>query len=264
MLWSHPDIRLFVIFCLFSNTFFFFLNKISTKNNYLIIKFFFLSLTLISRLHWKIATNFSTVTNFLNKFKGACSNRFLWSRHELDFYEINSFFSSFSQISLIFPSFYREKANNNEFWRSKSQGNVYWTGKIAAKNQKFQYSELNLFQGLHVDWLVRAHTVNSIEGLVYLSEQRHKWAEADQKVIFRILQVIDFFSGIKKKKNRYFSSGLQKLGRWAAPRAQSSGSNKSKTWHTQNRAGNILRCSASPNSDLWAAGYGERRAIDLG
>lgn len=57
---------------------------------------------------------------------------------------------------------------------------------MSSGDQKVK--EMFIEQGLHVDWLVRAHTVNSIEGLVYLSEQRHKWAEADQKVIFRILQ----------------------------------------------------------------------------
>lgn len=50
-------------------------------------------------------------------------------------------------------------------------------------------------KGLHVDWLYRAHRVSNMDTLIYLSEQRQKWINEDQKLILTILQDYDQSGG---------------------------------------------------------------------
>lgn len=53
--------------------------------------------------------------------------------------------------------------------------------------QQLKKQEL-IEKGLPLDWLVRAHRVTTMETLVYLCNQRHKWISEDQKIILTILQ----------------------------------------------------------------------------
>ncbi|EFO84792.1 hypothetical protein CRE_03950 [Caenorhabditis remanei] len=53
--------------------------------------------------------------------------------------------------------------------------------------QELKKEEL-IEKGLPLDWLVRAHRATTMETLVYLCHQRHKWINEDQKIILTILQ----------------------------------------------------------------------------